>query len=139
LKFRGSSPEYGVRTLAFDTQAQGTPNWWLDHHSVTEGYDAGDGVVAWKKYVMDTDPNVAGDYLRITAVSNAPAATDVAFTPASTRRYYTLTRREDLTEGGWSNVIGEVDVQYGTEGEKMMHDTNTAGQAFYSVEVEVEP
>ncbi|MBT3194687.1 MAG: hypothetical protein HN341_19240 [Verrucomicrobia bacterium] len=139
LKFKGSSPDYGVRTLAFDTQAQGTPNWWLDHHNVTEGYDAGDGVLAWKKYVMDTDPNAAGDYLRITAVTNVPAATDVAFTPASARRYYTLVRCEELTQGDWSNVVGQVAVQYGTPGEKTMQDTNVATQAFYTVEVQVAP
>lgn len=139
LKFKGTSPDYGVRTLAFDTQAQGTPNWWLDHHGVSESYDTGDGVAAWRKYVMDTDPNAAGDYLRITAISNTPAETDVAFTPASTRRSYTLTRREDLTQGGWSNVVGEVDVQYGTGGAKTMQDTNVAAQAFYTVEVTVEP
>jgi len=106
---------------------------------VTEGYDAGDGVPASDKYVMDTDPNVAGDYLRITSVSNAAAETDVAFTPASTRRYYTLTRREDLTAGGWSNVLGQVAVSYGTAGEKTMQDTNASARAFYSVKVTVEP
>ena len=139
LKFEGSSPDYGVRTVAFDTQSQGTPNWWLDHHGVTESYDAGDGVAAWRKYAMDTDPNVAGDYLRIMAVSNASAAVDVAFTPASTRRYYTLTRREDLTEGGWSNVAGQVDISYGTGGEKTMQHSTTAAQMFYRVKVEVTP
>ena len=59
LKFKGSDPDYGVRTLAFDTRAQGTPNWWMDHFGVTEGYDAGDGVPAWQKYVMDVNPTVA--------------------------------------------------------------------------------
>lgn len=139
LKFKGASPDYGVRTPAFDVQAQGTPNWWLDHHAVTEEYDAGDGVAAWRKYVMDTDPNVVGDYLRITAVSNAPAGTDVAFMPASTRRYYTLVRREDLMQGGWSNVAGQVSVQYGSAGDKTMQDTNVAARAFYTVEVTVAP
>ncbi|MFC1498838.1 hypothetical protein ACFLS1_10275 [Verrucomicrobiota bacterium] len=139
LKFKGSTPDYNVRTLAFDTQAQGTPNWWLDHHSVTEGYNAGDGVAAWKKYVMDTDPNIEGDYLRITALSNSPAGTQVSFMPASTRRYYTLMRREDLTTGGWSNVVGEVNIQYGTGGAKTMQDTNTATLMFYRVQVSVSP
>ena len=139
LKFSGSAPDYGVRTLAFDAQAQGTPNWWLDYHGVTEGHDVGDGVEAWRKYVMDTDPNVWGDYLQITALSNAPAATDIFFWPASPRRYYTLIRRDDLMDGGWSNVAGEVFVQYGTGGEKTMQDTNTAERVFYRVEVTVEP
>jgi len=139
LKFNGTSPDYGVRTLAFDTQTQGTPNWWLNFYSVTEDYDAGDGVEAWQKYVMDTDPNVEGDYLRITAISNAPAGMNVAFTPASTLRYYTLTWCENLTEGSWSNVTGEVSVAYATAGEKTMQDTNTAEQAFYNVNVTVTP
>jgi len=138
LKFRGTSPNYGMRTLAFDEQPQGTPNWWLNHHGVTEGHDPGDGVAAWRKYVMDTDPTVEGDYLRITAVSYAATRTDVAFIPASTRRYYTLTRREDLTEGGWSNVAGQVHIQ-GIGGEQTLGDTNAATSAFYSVEVSVQP
>jgi len=139
LKFKGTSPDYGVRTLAFDAQAQGTPNWWLDYHAVTEGYDAGDGVAAWRKYAMDTDPKVAGDYLRIVAASNTPTAKVVVFTPASTRRYYTLTRREDLTAGGWSNVTEQVSVQYSTGGEKSMQHTNTAARMFYTVRVSPTP
>ncbi len=115
--------------MAFYTQTQGTPNWWLDYHGVTEGYDAGDGVPASDKYVMDVDPTVSNNYLRITAISNAPAGRDVAFTPASTRRYYTLTRREDLTAGGWSNVVGQVAVSYGTAGEKTLQDTNAAARS----------
>jgi len=138
LKFKGTSPDYGVRSMAFYTQAQGTPNWWLDAHGVAEGQDAGDGVPAWQKYVMDTDPNVEGDYLRITAISNGPSAKVVAFTPASIRRRYTLTRREDLTAGGWSNVLGQVAVP-GAVGSQTMQDSNTATRAFYSVKVTVEP
>jgi len=125
--------------MAFYTQPQGTPNWWLDYHGVGEDHDAGDGVPASDKYVMDCDPNVAGDYLRISAVSNAPTGAAVAFTPASTHRYYTLTRRDDLTAGGWSNVVGQVAVSYGTTGEKTMQDTNAAARTFYSVKVTVGP
>ena len=138
LKFKGASPDYGVRILAFDAQVQGTPNWWLDYHGVTESHDVGDGVPAWRKYVMDTDPNVDGDYLRITAISNVPAAQVVAFTPASPRRYYTLTRREDLQTGGWSNVAGQVGIA-GVGGGQAMHDTNAAARTFYSVKVTVTP
>lgn len=139
VKFKGASPAYGVRSLAFDTQPKGTPNWWLDAHSVTESHDEGDGVAAWRKYVMDVDPNSSGNYLRITDIATAPAGTDVAFSPASTRRYYTLTRREGLMAGSWSPVPGEVAVQYGTDGEKTMQDTNTTESMFYSVEVKVTP
>lgn len=138
LSFNGSFPDYGVRTMAFYVQPQGTPNWWLDHHGVTEGYDAGDGVPAWKKYVMDTNPNLPGDYLRISAISDAPSAKTVTFGPASPRRYYTLTRRGDLSSGGWSNVTGQVSVA-GTGASQTMQDTNTAARAFYRVNVTVTP
>ena len=139
LNFEGMPPGYGVRTLAFATQPRGTPNWWLKHHGVTEEYDAGDGIAAWRKYVMDADPTIEGDCLRITAVSNAPSGTAVVFAPASTRRYYTLTRRDDLTDGGWSNVAGQASVRYGSAGAKTMQDTNVASRAFYSVNVTVAP
>ena len=138
LKFNGSSPDYGVRTLAFDTQPQGTPNWWLDYHSVSEGYDAGDGVPASDKYVMDVDPTVSNNYLRITAISNAPSGTDVTFTPTSSRRYYTLSRREDLAEGGWSNVVGQMHVP-GIGGEQAMTDEEPTATIFYRVNVTVTP
>lgn len=138
LKFKGTSPNYGVRSMAFDTQPQGTPNWWLDHHGVTEGYTAGDGVPAWRKYVMDVDPTVSNNSLRITAISNAPATKVVAFTPASTRRYYTLNRRDDLTAGVWSNVVGQVSMP-GTGGNQTMQDTNAGARVFYSVKVTVGP
>jgi hypothetical protein len=138
LKFSGSSPDYGVRTLAFDMQAQGTPNWWLDHHNVAEAYDEGDGFPAWEEYVADTDPNDEASYLRIVAISNAPSATDVAFWPASTQRYYTLTRREDLQTGSWSDVAGQVSVP-GSGGLQTMRDTNMAARMFYTVEVTLSP
>ena len=138
VRFKGTAPDYNVRTLAFDRQPQGTPNWWLANYGVAESYDAGDGVQAWKKYVMDTDPNVGGLYLRITAVSNVAAGNMVAFLPASTRRYYTLTRRESLTDGAWSNVVGQVGVA-GGGGQQNMQDTNAALRAFYSVKVTLTP
>jgi len=138
LKFKGICPDYGVRSMAFYTQPRGTPNWWLDAHGVTEDHDAGDGVLAWQKYVMDTDPNVPGDYLRLTSISNAPAARFVTFTPASTRRYYTLLWRDDLIVGDWRNVAGQVAVP-GMGGNQTIQDTNMASQAFYKVRVTVTP
>lgn len=138
LKFKGTSPSYGVRSRAFDTQPQGTPNWWLDHYHVTEGYEAGDGVPAWQKYVMDVDPTVADNYLQIMAVSNPPAGAQVAFEPSSARRYYTLTWRQALAEGGWSNVAGQVSVA-GEGGRQTMRDTNTVPRAFYRVKVTTTP
>jgi hypothetical protein len=138
LKFKGASPDYVVRTLAFDTQPMGTPNYWLAGHGVTEDHDAGDGVPASDKYVMDVDPNVAGNALRITAIAQADGKVDVAFTPASTRRYYTLARREALTEGGWSNVVGNVRIP-GTGSEQVLTDEAPTGTMFYRVNVTVNP
>lgn len=136
ISFRGTAPDYNVRTLAFDTQPLGTPNWWLAHHAVVENYDAGDGVPAWKKYVMDADPNVEGDFLRIVSLSNMPPAT-VTFT-SSPRRYYTLQRCDDLQSGVWTNVITQTAVP-GSAGLTSLKDTHIATQQFYRVEVKVTP
>lgn len=138
VKFSGTSPEYGVRTLAFDTQSKGTPNYWLVGHGVTEDHDAGDGVPASDKYVMDVDPTVSGNSLRLTSIVQADGETEVAFTPASSRRYYTLTRRDSLTEGGWSNVVGNIRVP-GSGGEQALTDEEPTGTMFYRVTVTVSP
>jgi hypothetical protein len=139
VKFSGGAPDYGVRALAFDKQPKGTPNWWLANHGVDEDYDAGDDVPAWRKFVMDTDPNVAGDYLRLTSISNAPAGgTEVVATPASPWRYYTLRRRADLTAGEWEDVADQVNMA-GTGGDLPMQDADPADKMFYSVEVKVSP
>lgn len=136
VRFQGTAPDYNVRTLAFDKQPQGTPNWWLENYAVTEDYDAGDGVPAWKKYVMDTDPNVQGDYLRITVISNLPPAT-VTF-PSSARRYYTLQRREDLRTGDWTNVVTQTGIP-GEVGLTSLQDATATTQQFYRVEVKTTP
>lgn len=136
--FRGVEPEYGVRSLAFDTQPKGAPNWWLANYGVEEDYNAGDGVPASDKYVMDVDPTVPGNALRITSISPRDGEVDVAFAPASTRRYYTLCRREDLTTGSWIDVVGPVATP-GRGGIETLKDTNAAPRAFYSVRVTVTP
>jgi hypothetical protein len=138
LSFHGSAPDFGVRTLAFDTQPQGTPNWWLDHHGVTEAHDAGDGVPASAKYVMDADPNLAGDYLRITSVTNAPAQRIITLAPTSPRRYYTLLAREELTSGAWVDVPGRV-ARPGVGGAQAMTDSNESARTYYRVRVTVTP
>jgi hypothetical protein len=138
LSFKGASPDYGVRTLAFDTQAMGTPNWWLYNYDVAEDYDAGDGVAAWKKYVMDVDPTVTDNGLRITAVSNAASVRAVSFTPTSARRYYTLSRSYGLVSGRWLDVAGQTRVA-GFSGEQTLVETNEAARSFYRVRVSVAP
>ncbi len=144
LRFSGAAPDYGVRTLAFDAQAWGTPNWWLDHYGVNETYDEGDGEPAWREYVADTDPNDAGSYLRIVAVSDAPVAPSVAFWPASTRRYYTLSSRPSLQSGAWGDVAGQSGIQ-GAGGQQVLRDGSgathgsPAPQMFYRMKVSVSP
>ncbi len=136
VSFKGTATNYNVRTVAFDAQPLGTPNWWLAYHAVAENFDAGDGVPAWKKYVMDTDPNVTGAVLRIVSISNMPPAT-VTFT-SSARRYYTLQRRDDLQTGAWTNVVTQTAIP-GSGGLISLQDTTAAPQQFYRVEVKVTP
>ena len=138
VKFSGTSPDYGVRTLAFDKQPKGTPNYWLADHGVTEDHDAGDGVPASDKYVMDVDPTVAGNALRITSITPGDGKAHVAFTPASTRRYYTLTRRESLADGDWGSVVGQIGIP-GEGGEQALRDEAVTGAMFYRVNVSVTP
>ena len=136
LKFKGSTPDYNVRTLAFDTQAQGTPNWWLALKGVAEGYDEGDDIPAWKEYAADTDPNDAESYFCISGVSNSSPAV-VSFL-SSSRRYYTLQRRDNLLSGVWANVPSQTAVQ-GAGGPDSLQDTTVSTQQFYRIEVQVEP
>lgn len=138
VKFSGASPDFGVRTLAFDTQPAGTPNYWLARYGVTEDHDAGDGVPASDKYVMDVDPTVSGNALRITSITPGVGNVDIAFTPASVRRYYTLVRREALTDGDWLPVDGQADVP-GDGGAQVLADEEPATKMFYSVSVSVNP
>lgn len=136
ISFKGTATNYNVRAVAFDAQPMGTPNWWLDYHAVVENFDAGDGVPAWKKYVMDTDPNVTGAVLRIVSISNMPPAT-VTFT-SSARRYYTLQRCDNLQAGAWTNVVTQANIP-GATGLTSLQDTTVATQQFYRVEVKVTP
>ena len=138
ITFSGGSPDYGVRTLAFDTQPLGTPNWWLDNHAVTEDMDEGDGEPAWREFIADTNPNDPTSYLRIVAVTKAPAGVSVVFLPASARRYYSLMSRSDLGVGSWEGVAGQEGIQ-GTGGTQVLQDESPAPQVFYRVRVSVSP
>jgi hypothetical protein len=136
LRFKGAAPDYGVRTLAFDKQSQGTPNWWLDLHGVSENYDEGDLVPSWHEYVADTNPTNPASYFQVAVISNLPLVT-VCFT-SSSRRYYTLQQRADLLAGDWTNVIAQTDIP-GAGGPDSLQDTTVATQRFYRVAVEVAP
>ena len=130
-----ASSNHSARTVAFDRQGQGTPNWWLDHHGVTENHDAGDGVPAWKKYVMDVSPTNAGNELEITSITNQGIAR-VAFAPASNRRFYTLKRTADLSANPvWVNVPGQTRVP-GLGAAQTLNDTNASPDMIFAIEVE---
>ena len=139
VRFQSHTADYNVRTLAFDTQSLGTPNWWLDLYNVTENYDEGDNAPAWKEYVADTNPTNPFSYFHIVSISNLPPAMMyyVSF-PSSSRRYYTLQSREDLRVGDWTNVTAQIDIQ-GAGGLDSLWDTNTSTRQFYRVGVKVSP
>lgn len=128
------SANHDVRTVAFDRQGQGTPNWWLDHHRVTETHDAGDGVPAWQKYAMDVSPTNAGNGLVITSVTNNGNAR-VTFTPASSRRYYTLMRSTNLAASSWTTVPSQSRVA-GVGSAQTLTDTNASPSTHFSIRVE---
>ena len=132
ITFKGSAPDYNVRTRAFDTQAHGTPNWWLAYYNTLEDYDDGDGVPAWAEYLADTDPTNAGSFFQITGVSGI-SPINVQF-PSSTRRSYTLQRRDDMVTGEWVNVEGQV-AKPGAGGADSLNDNETSTQHFYRVMV----
>ena len=83
---------------------------------------------------MDVDPTVSGNYLRITSISHADGKTEVAFSPTSMRRYYTLTRRESLTEGAWIPVDGQTGI-HAAGGELTLTDEKPAAMMIYRVTV----
>ncbi|TFH13519.1 MAG: hypothetical protein E4H02_11685 [Lentisphaerales bacterium] len=132
LRFQGTAPDYSVRTVAFGTQPLGTPNWWLALHNVGESYDDGDNMSAWQEYVADTDPTNSASWFGIASISNMPS-TRVYF-PSSSRRFYTLQRRDDLQVGNWSNVVTQTGVQ-GSGGSDSLQDTGGAEAQFYRVKV----
>jgi len=139
LSFTGLESEDRMHSQAFYKQLQGTPNFWLAGYDVHEAYDAGDGVPAWQKYVMDVEPTVTGNYLRIESISNEEGAVEVSFAPASPRRYYSLLSRNELTDSDWRDVSG---VKVGNPDDQQIDVlvTNTAETInFYGVAVSLEP
>ena len=98
VRFKGSAIDYNVRTLAFDTQSLGTPNWWLALHNVAENYDEGDTLPAWKEYVADTDPTNRASYFHIVSISNLPPAKGVFPVLFETILHSAITRK---SAGRW--------------------------------------
>ena len=137
VRFKGTAPDYSIRTLAFDKQPQGTPNWWLALYGIGDESNIGiKGIPAWQDYVADTDPTNPTSYFRIAAISNLPSAT--VYFPSSSRRYYTLERRDNLLVGDWTNVPTQTVIP-GGGGLDSLQDTTVATQQFYRVQVKVSP
>lgn len=136
LRFQGTAPDYSVRTVAFDTQPLGTPNWWLTLHNVGENYDDGDNMSAWQEYVADTDPTNPASWFGIASISNLPAIN--IYFPSSSSRYYTLQKLDNLQSGNWSNVVTQTGIQ-GSGGADSLQDTSLADAQFYRVQVKVSP
>ena len=138
VSFQGSEPDYGIRTLAFDMQDGTVPNFWLVNHGVEADHDAGDGVQAWRKYVMDVDPTISGNALLVSSVTNVVDGFEFVVSPSSARRYYTLLRRESLIDDSWSSVVGQVSIP-GNDGTLTLVDHDAPERAYYTVRVAVEP
>jgi hypothetical protein len=136
IGFRGDIPGFGVRTLACDTQPQGTPNWWLDHFGVTEDDDEGDAVPAWMEYIADTDPTDAESLFRVLGVTVSDSVS-VVF-PSSARRFYTLECEASLSTNLWRGVAGQTNVR-GSEGLGRLVGVPASTQQFYRVRVTVSP
>ncbi|MEI8140974.1 MAG: hypothetical protein WCI03_14050 [bacterium] len=137
IHFRGTAPDYNVRTIAFDTQSLGTPNWWMTQYGISDENNFGvKGTPLWQDYVADTDPTNPASRFQISVISNISPLT--VYFPSSSRRYYTLQRRENLQTGIWSNVTDQIGVR-GVGGLDSLQDTTTGSQQFYRVEVNVSP
>lgn len=141
LVMEGTTGDFGLRTVAFDLQAMGTPNWWLDLYAVDEFFEEGDGYAAWIEFQMDTNPRNANSHLRIIEVSHpAAGAIGVTFHPSSTRRYYTLLHGPDLSGDGWEKVPGQVGIP-GTGGNQTLGDGDYGewSKTFYRIDVSLTP
>ena len=107
VRFKGTTPDYNVRTLAFDKQPHGTPNWWLDNQAVIEDYDDGDGVPAWQEYVMDTDPKDPASYLYIARAQPTEDESGYILNwPCSPSRVYDVQTTADFLSEVWTPLPG---------------------------------
>ena len=137
VRFQGDGDNYGVRTIAFDRQARGTPNWWLDLYGVNEDFDEGDGIPAWQEQVADTDPRDPESFLAVVKVLQKPWGRLFYF-PSSPARCYTLQSCEVPGSGIWSNVPGQVSIQ-GEGGMDLLMDASSPPTAFHRLVVGENP
>ncbi|MBN2685737.1 MAG: hypothetical protein JXR40_10695 [Pontiellaceae bacterium] len=151
ISLESPSPAYQLVTDAYPTTTdpdpqppRGTPQEWLDLFGIDEYYDAGDGVYAWEKYVMDVDPTLPGNALQIVGLEVTEFGNEIYAFPASPFRDYTLQRSDTLEEGSWSNVFGQVNVPgpfpdpiFPIPPPMVFLDTSGTNASFYRVIVEV--
>jgi hypothetical protein len=96
-----------------DTDSDGIADAWellhfgnLTTAGASSDFD-GDGISDAGEYLADTDPQNAGDYLRITSVTHGvstPTYTTLLWTAVPTR-YYTVQKRSSLSAGTWTDYI----------------------------------
>jgi hypothetical protein len=131
---------------AWDTDADGMPDWWMwkhfmhltamaeDRSRATDSAD-GTGTSNLFKYVADLDPTNPLSVFQIVAFSNRPPNRIVWFL-GSSNRVYTLNWSTNLASGSWANVPGQANV-IGSGSLTSLSDTNVASSRFYQVSVQV--
>jgi hypothetical protein len=138
LHFIGGEAD-GLRTTIFDTQPNGAPNWWLAAYGVTEDYDDGDMMPAWREYIADTDPTNPLSFFRIDSLSVQPTDTVAAvYFLSSPRRYYSLQKCNDLQNATWDDVPYQTSI-LGVGGLYSLWDSNASSQQVYRINVNVSP
>lgn len=125
-----------------DSNGDGIPDGWTWQHRLdptspdtASANPDNDPHTTLEEWFADTNPVNALSFLRITAFSNAPAAT-VHFL-SSSNRLYTLFAATNLTgENTLQPVPGQIDIP-GTGGPRTLLDTNAAPEKFYRVRARV--
>lgn len=137
IRFEGASPEYRVRTLTFDKQPLGSPNWWLGYHGVGETTDTdGDGMLAWQEWIADTIPTNAASLLRIVAISNQPPPHFSVYVESSLSRVYRLESSASLSGGQWFQAPGQWNIS-GNGAVTNLTDYSGTGPHYYRILVKL--
>ena len=131
-------PDIGA--YEFDLRPLISQEWLLGHgldpadpHVVAVDSD-GDGHTTYQEWVSDTDPNDPQSVFRLEAIQAGPAAS-VCFL-SSTNRFYTLSAAPDVAGLPQASTAGKTTLR-GTGGLLTLTTTNTFGNQFFRVEVQV--